>query len=437
MYEFQDVGVEWLRAHPRAMLGDDPGMGKTRQLLLAAEGRTLVVAPAMIHDAGVWVGERDKWRPDLDITCVSYSSLSARDGRKVLPEPRKEYREHWDTVIFDEAHYLKSRDSMRTRTALKLKSDRFWLATGTPIPNWAHELYVPLRFMWGKDDKRYTSYWRWVEDWFSTWKPSWGGTKIESLRGCNCQEQNCRHWVEFARENLGDRFLRREREAGMLPPLTEQHWTLPARKEQARVYAELKESYIAWVGENNQEVSAWSEGELFGLLARVAVGLELVTDTRSSAKMDHCLELLADRAHLATLVLTHHRATATGLAARLKEANIGCEVVNGETPRSARGTLVQRFQAGEVPVLVGGLDVISEGLTLTAADAAIFVEHAWRPSTNEQAMRRIHRIGQTKPVTVHHLWTADTVDSAIRGLLQEKTDHQIRALTAAQFAALL
>jgi len=80
---------------------------------------------------------------------------------------------------------------------------------------------------------------------------------------------------------------------------------------------------------------------------------------------------------------------------------------------------------------------VAEGLTLTAADMAIFVEVSYKPSRNEQAKYRIHRLGQTRPVTIKEYMTVGTVDERKRKLLAEKTDQQLRVLSAAQFKELI
>jgi hypothetical protein len=92
--------------------------------------------------------------------------------------------------------------------------------------------------------------------------------------------------------------------------------------------------------------------------------------------------------------------------------------------------------------LCGSLETIAEGLTLTAADFGIFVEQSYKPSRNEQAIRRIHRMGQTRPTTWLDYVSVSprggkTLDTNKRELLATKTDQQMRTLTAARFASLL
>ena len=64
--------------------------------------------------------------------------------------------------------------------------------------------------------------------------------------------------------------------------------------------------------------------------------------------------------------------------------------------------------------------VASEGLTLTEANHAIFINRWWNPSTNSQAVDRIVRIGQHKPVTVYYLTSSNTVEDRLQALLDRK-----------------
>lgn len=436
MYEYQDVGIEFLRSHERALLADDPGLGKTRQLLLAAEGRTLVVAPAYL--SGVWEDECAHWTPSLDVSFCSYGSLCDRapdkKGRltRSLPEPRRHLREVWDTLIFDESHHLKNPRAMWTKAAVKLFGDRMFLSTGTPIPNWAHELIVPLRMLY-PGDRRFTDYWRWVKRWFITWQPPWGGTKIEDLKPQYT-------WDQFYRENgLADRMLRRRREDVQLdlPPLTEQVIEVDMTPAQRRVYKALKKDYVTWVEETGTEISAWSDGGLHTKLAKIQTGLELVDPgAHGSGKLDMLEQLLGDHPE-PIVVYGHFRATVDAAAGRATKLGRAVGILHGGVAPLARVELVRQFQRGELDCLVGTLDSMSEGLTLTAAPTAIFVERSWRPTRNEQARRRLHRIGQTQPVSIIQLVTRQSLDGRMLTVLGKKTDQQVKAFRAGEFAALL
>ena len=61
------------------------------------------------------------------------------------------------------------------------------------------------------------------------------------------------------------------------------------------------------------------------------------------------------------------------------------------------------------------------GLNLTAASYAILFDPWWNPAAEAQAIDRIHRIGQTKPVIAYRLIAAGTVEQKIRALQREKS----------------
>ena len=439
MYPHQVDGIRWLRSTRRALLADDPGLGKTAQALLAAEEPVLVVSPAMLK--GTWEDERAKWRPDLDVTWVSYSSLCQREGRKVLPVPKSEFRRAWGTIIFDEAHYLKNRKAKWTLAAFDLawRAGRLFMLTGTPIPNWAHELYVPLRFLHEKEDREYTSYWRWVEKWFNWWTPPYGAPGHREITGL----KQLYTWERFAVDNdLGTRMLRRRREDVLrdLPPLTEQTIELEMGPAQRKAYNDLKRDYCTWLEEQDKEVLAWNDGGLHVKLAQATSGLPMLAGEpglKDSCKLEALRELLEERAGSPVVVFTHFRNSAR-CAVMLGQA-LGLEtgLIMGGIEQHLRDAQVRMFQDGRLGMLVGTLNTLGEGVTLTRSATCVMMERSYRPSLNLQAIHRLHRIGQTAPVTIIYLVTAASSDQGMTALLAGKTDQQIAALTAAEFAAML
>ncbi len=205
---------------------------------------------------------------------------------------------------------------------------------------------------------------------------------------------------------------------------------------QAKLYRQLRKDFIAWT-ESGAEVVAWSKSALMVKLAQVVTGVELVDPaSKGSAKIDALLENLASQAQPA-LVVAHFQRACEAVTEALRKAGKTVSVIYGPTGRRERGKAVRDFQDGRLDVLVGSLDVISEGLTLTRADTVHFVERSWRPFKNEQALRRIHRIGQTRPVTAYNYVTSGTVDDRLTDLLVTKTEQEIKALRPHQIAALL
>jgi hypothetical protein len=81
------------------------------------------------------------------------------------------------------------------------------------------------------------------------------------------------------------------------------------------------------------------------------------------------------------------------------------DLINGDTPIEKRQAIVKRFQQhGSEPgfdLLVLGPKAAGTGLTLTSATHVIHLSRWWNPAVEEQCNDRIHRIGQTRAVTVH------------------------------------
>ncbi|WP_405048455.1 DEAD/DEAH box helicase, partial [Rhodoferax sp.] len=94
--------------------------------------------------------------------------------------------------------------------------------------------------------------------------------------------------------------------------------------------------------------------------------------------------------------------------------------LTGKTPPKERGSVVQRFQAQEVPVLLLSLKAGGIGLNLTAADTVIHMDPWWNPAVEEQATARAHRIGQDQPVFVYKLVVQGSIEERMLELQARK-----------------
>lgn len=452
LYEYQRQGVSWMLSNPRTLLGDEPGLGKTAQLIRAAqetEGPICVVAPAMVLDGGTWTEEIGKWAADpTRFVQVPYSRLNEMSGRTMSPNLAADLRQDWGAVILDEAHYVKNPNAKRTKAIQQLskRTESIRLATGTPIPNWAHELFVPLRLLNPKEARpggRFGSYWRWAAKWFEIAPTPYSNGKpvVGEMLGCmtdGCLTQSpdnpCRHYRRFFEENLGGLFLQRLRDEVLtdLPPLTTQQIFTPMLPAQRRAYQQMKREYLAEMGDGS-DLIAWSASARHVLLDRLS---SFDWTTLQGGKLEQLRYDLSNRTR-PTLVLAHYRSTVQECAAVAASLGLTVGMVHGGMTRSARQQAVADFKSGRSMVLVGSLETISEGLTLTVADTAILVEVSYKPSRNQQAIRRIHRLGQTRPCTVLEYLTPNSVDAGKRRLLAQKTDHQMRVLSCAQLAAVI
>lgn len=438
LWQHQKEGAAWLRDRGRAILADEPGLGKSATMLAAAREPILVVAPAMVLDSGTWDDEVAKWADGATVMQVPYSSLTKRErtlrgGTRPTTHLHDHLRREWGTIIADEAHYLKGRKTSWTQAFKALRSEQLFEATGTPLPNWAHEAFVLLQLVYPEKTRpggELASYWRWAREWFDVAPTRWSPMAVGDLRAD-------RTWAEFQAGTWGDRFRQCLRDDVLdLPPLTVQPYRVRMGATQRRVYNQLKKDFIAWL-DSGTEVVAWNQAAQLVKLLKAGTGLEVLeAGAGHSAKLDAVAELLRDRPR-PTLVVAHFRDTVAACVRTAQSVGAEARVVDGGTSKGARRDNVRAFQSGSLPVLVATIDTISEGMTLTSADQIIRVERSYRPSRNEQVIRRIHRIGQTRPCLVIDLITEGTMDEKVLRILAAKTDQQMKAIPRAELRALL
>ncbi len=455
---YQIAGVKFLRTHHRAMLCDEMGLGKSAQLIGAAHGETLVIAPANVINTDTWTREVAKWATDPSkFSQCSYSNVSQRDGSKPTLKLNPLLDRDWDTIVIDESHYLKNAKALRTQVIHKLtkRTENLYLATGTPIPNWPHEIFTSLQMIWPEkagNGQVYGSYWRWVDEWFKTTPSRYStyGVDIHGLRACNptCENRSpidpCDHYKHFVAANFGPKFLQRLRDDVLqdLPPLEEVLVSIPFGAAQDREYKRMVKDFIATV--DDEEVIAWSDGAKNTMLDRMTTGLGLIANPvsiKDSSKLEMLHEDLSER-YRPTLVVAHYRSSVEACAKVARDLGRSVRVMHGETPQRDRPAIMEQFQAGQVDVLCGSIETVAEGLTLTAADMIIMVETSWKPHRNQQVIRRIHRMGQEHPCTLRQYEAKtkngkSTLDTRKLKMVLGKTLIQQRVLTAARFKQML
>ncbi|KAG8365487.1 hypothetical protein BUALT_Bualt18G0109900 [Buddleja alternifolia] len=109
------------------------------------------------------------------------------------------------------------------------------------------------------------------------------------------------------------------------------------------------------------------------------------------------------------------------LEACLKNSSIQYRRLDGTMPVAARDRAVKDFNTlPQVTVMIMSLKAASLGLNMVAASSVLLLDLWWNPTTEDQAIDRAHRIGQTRPVSVFRLTVKDTVEDRILALQQRK-----------------
>jgi SNF2 family DNA or RNA helicase/GNAT superfamily N-acetyltransferase len=445
---YQRVGAAFLVTAGSALLGDDMGVGKTAETIRALQlmGRdalpALVVCPSTVKHS--WAIELEKWAPELrvavagsgtaavrravaedaDVTVVNYEALSrtsrlaAYGSIRLTDEEKtpKELNGRYRTVIADEAHRIKDPKAKQTRALWAIGDDaehRFAL-TGTPVANSPEDLWSVMRFV-APDE--YAGKTRWVERYVDTVPNFWSGFADPVGFKADTRE-------EFDRIFL-PRFLRRPKEAVLpeLPPKTYMRRDVDMGAKQAKAYRELRDNLIA--GLDSGAILADNQLTQMVRLRQLACAYGEATPdgnmrlAEPSSKLDALEDVLTELGDRQVVVFAASRQLIELAHARVLPTH-SAMTLTGSTPDDERARNIDGFQNGTYQVLLCTIGAGGVGITLTAADTAVFLERSWSMVDNAQAEDRIHRVGQDRPVTIVDLVATGTVEDRVLEALADK-----------------
>ena len=418
LFNYQVEGVKFLSTAFRAMLGDQPGLGKTAQAICAAQKVFVHKTPSICVICPKtaltnWQREWDRWWPGFMgyLRVVNYDRMSIDTRERTLFENTT-----WDLIICDEAHRLKSPGAQRTKTIYRKairdrNHTRVWLLTGTPARNHAGELWthlVSLRPDLILDRSGRPMSQEQFEDHFCKVGFDKFGNRV--IRGSSLK--NLPELRDLLRKS-GFLLRRMKKDVqGSLPPLIFDEYPLADPQnmpvasfpdfEKLGLRTDMSFEEMAEVlREKGTEFS--TERRLTGVLKAHAVSDFVETELEAPGKI---------------IVFYHHRDVGDRLAERLVLHNPAR--VDGRT-KNAQAE-VDSFQTDpECRVFLGQISACGEALNITAATQVVFAEASWSPSDNYQAACRAHRIGMGDSLVVRFLSAGGTIDEIIQRVLRRKT----------------
>jgi len=435
---YQREGVAWLqhlREHGAGgVLADDMGLGKTLQtiahvLLEKQHGR--LDRPAMIVTLtsliGNWQRELAKFAPSLsvaihhgperhgrvaqlashDVIITNYP-LVARDREALAEIPLH-------LLVLDEAHAVKNHDAQAAEAIRTLDARHKVCLSGTPIENHLGELWSLFDFLnpglLGHRDEFTLQFRQPIED---------RGDRARAGRAITALRERVRPFI-----------LRRTKDAVAkeLPAKTYLVNAVELAGAQRELYESIRVAAHADVRAHiKQRGLAGSTIAILDALLKLRqvccdprlVASEAARGVGESAKLAVLLELIANQLADGRRILVFSQfARMLGLVSEGLLANgVGHVTLTGSTPD--RQKPIDTFQAGRSDVFLISLKAGGAGLNLTGADTVIHYDPWWNPAAQAQATDRAHRIGQTKPVFVHDLIVAGSVEERMLGLQRHK-----------------
>lgn len=420
-YQIEGVALlnEILTKRNAAVLADDMGLGKTAQALEVTKNarRVLILSPASV--VGVWETEIEQFYSGSELrisaTIESQKAIISKNEPYIIssydmairrPILKQLVNQEWDFVIYDEAHNaLGNRESLRCRVSLanlpKVSKKRLFL-TGSVTANKIINLWPMYRHC--APDK-IPKYWPFAHNYCHVQSNRFG-QKV--MGGKNLEKLN-----KTARS-----FIVRRLKEDVLPDLPE--------KLYQKVWLHVPEIEADI---NLQAARDFTEEELEcdDPPPEVSTALRELGFKKVKAVTDYLINLKESDEDDRPVVFCNHTAVFQNLIENLANAGYDVGGIEGATSQKERKELIAEFQAGDLDFFVC-TSAASEGVTLTRSRTFVSAEMFWRLSTNEQAIDRLHRIGQKHTVNVKWLLVKGTYDENLYRSYQQKKRLKERAI---------
>lgn len=467
---YQVEGFQWLSFLYEQRLGgilaDDMGLGKTVQALAllahaieehrAASERAaergesvepfapfLVVAPTSVITN--WAAEATRFLPEAKVVTItettagktplaeriagahlvltSYTLLRmdeeaytgyARTLGRTVDEFTGEHSapEGWGALMLDEAQFVKNTGTRAWSIARAMPARTKIAMTGTPIENNLMELWALLAIV---ADGLFPSA-RAFRDLYA--RPAESGEDPAHAAATAAR----------LRRRIRPLMLRRTKElvAAELPAKNDTRVNLPLAPGHRRIYdTHLQRERQKVLGLlEDMDKNRFTIFQSLTLLRRLALDAALIDPEAyagvSSVKRDYLVQQLPDLLEKGHRVLVFSQFTGylKSISARLAKEGIGHLYLDGSTRN--RAEVIEAFTSGQEPVFLISLKAGGFGLNLTEADHVFIMDPWWNPAAEQQAVDRIHRIGQDKEVHVYRLVAEGTIEEKVMQLKESK-----------------
>lgn len=466
LYDYQKVAAKRIAEQKRLLLADQPGLGKTLEVLGGLElagrlnqpGNILIITP-IINAQTTWKDSIERWvmpdNPNVQLIDISRGSSAQKSKRMVDMNEQKinivlanhdaisrvpELVEHvYDAVIIDESHMVLPIQDQRKLTnfwrglgKIRIPEHAIRVAvSGTPDRGKLENRFGTWRFLAPKDVA--TNRWNWLENNFHIIEQKVSRTRtVKQTSGL----KNAAGWAAMDQELM----LRRTKAevAPQLPPKRYVDVEVELTKEQRSAYRAQQEESSKKLFDARIEEKESGEAMVFAVRARQLSACSWNTTERGyepvvggpSAKLDWLLEFFAERGFLEhdpmadnnakVVIASQFSKVLHWLKAELINAGItSVAVLDGATSDANRVSIQRDFQDGglRVVLLSGTMGV---GINLDRADDLIMFDSPYDPDRIEQIEDRVHRVSSNHKVTIWNVMAADTIDQAIMETVSER-----------------
>lgn len=408
------------------------GTGKTVEAIMTCRNLNaqsiLIVCPKPV--IGQWVAKFKEWWPDRlhdvevyklgdavmrnRIYVTNYDKLISSKAEGVFTQFV------WDTVVLDEAHYIKNRGAKRTQACKKLKAARRYALTGTPILRNPDDLYSILEFL----NPMYcgSSYWNFVY-YYCQVVDGYFGREIRGLT-------NIEKRVERLNKLLAAVSCRRTN-SNIAKGKRQIHVPLIMDKPQVTLYNKIRKLLL---DELPRELTIPNGAVLLTRLIQATSAPGLVDPngrTGPGIKFEFIQEMLSNNPDEKIVVFSRFAEVIKAFKAYIEGKGIGCATYIGSMNDAQRARNKSDFLtdsscrvlAGTIGALGTGVDGLQE-----VSRTCVFIDREFSPEINAQCEDRLHRMGQQGEVLCYYLECNKTVDHKVDKVNFKRAEDIRRAL---------
>ena len=424
--DYQKTGVHWMKQLSELGLGgilaDDMGLGKTIEVIAFVmsekpEKPTLVITPSALTYN--WLSEINRFAPTAKAKIIDGTkeerteSLTDISGYDFIitsyPLLRRDISEYSDIefsyCFIDEAQHIKNPKTLSSKAVKKIRAEKRFALSGTPIENALSELWSIFDFIMP-------------------------GHLLNRQQFGIRYEKPISHGDDFAMTALKGKIkpfiLRRMKYEVLaeLPDKIENTFFAEPTPSQKKIYS----AFLSTAKREARELLDYGDKlrvlSLLMRLRQICCHPSLVSDEydRESGKLNLLLDLTENGIAQGHRILIFSQFTSMLAIIReeLEKTGISTFYLDGSTPSEERTNLADRFNKGEADVFLVSLKAGGYGLNLTGADMVIHYDPWWNPAVMNQASDRAYRIGQTKAVHVIKLAMKGTIEEQILKLQEKK-----------------
>ncbi len=430
----QIEAIDYIKKHNIIPLFDEQGLGKSKMVIDALcsnieskeiDGALIVCKKTLLY---TWKNEilkhshlfpvvlsgskRQRGRSFLTyghFYIVNYESLIQELELIRLVLKHKNF-----AIVLDESQKIKNPGAKTTKAILSLRemNKKKIIITGTPIANRPEDIWSQFYFLDGGEL---------LGNDFYEFKKKYN----LRLKGETSLRKYEKDLLDL-RKKIDEVSIRRTKDVLELPEKIYVDVMVDLSLKQQEIYdTAKKELYYEIKDEDGESIIEEIENYLVKLLRLTQIGsnpalvVENYDETPSKfLKLDKIINEIVENGEKA-IIWTSFTKNVRTLRRRYKE--LGALMLFGEIPIEERNNVVVKFMTMSIhKILIANPAAAKEGLTLTSANNAIYLDRNFKMDDYLQSQDRIHRISQTKKCHIIKLIARNTIDEYTDEILEKK-----------------